>query len=91
MSSDSAVVVAPAKLTLSLRITGVRADGYHTIDAEMVSLAWHDTLTITPRPPDHTSRLTASGPFAVGMPLDESNLVAKALRLADRCADIHLD
>ena len=30
---------APAKLTLSLRITGVRADGYHLLDAEMDVLA----------------------------------------------------
>ena len=28
---------APAKLTLALRITGVRDDGYHLIDAEMVT------------------------------------------------------
>jgi 4-diphosphocytidyl-2-C-methyl-D-erythritol kinase len=79
-------VAAPAKLTLSLRITGVRADGYHLIDAEMVSLAWADTLTITPG----GSGLTADGPFAVGLPLDETNLVAKALRLADRSAAVHL-
>ena len=39
------VVVAPAKLTLSLRVTGVRADGYHLIDAEMVSLDLADELT----------------------------------------------
>jgi 4-diphosphocytidyl-2-C-methyl-D-erythritol kinase len=84
-------VVAPAKLTLSLRITGVRADGYHTIDAEMVTLDWHDTLLITPRPPTERPALSASGPFAVGMPLDESNLVAKALRLVRRSADIHID
>ena len=31
---------APAKLTLSLRVTGVRADGYHLLDAEMVTLTW---------------------------------------------------
>ena len=30
--------VARAKLTLSLRITGVREDGYHLLDAEMVTL-----------------------------------------------------
>ena len=30
---------APAKLTLSLRVVGVRPDGYHLIDAEMVTLA----------------------------------------------------
>ena len=29
---------APAKVTLSLRITGVRDDGYHLIDAEMVTV-----------------------------------------------------
>ena len=37
---------APAKLTLELRRTGVRDDGYHLIDAEMGTLAVHDTLTI---------------------------------------------
>ena len=31
-------VLAPAKLTVSLRVTGVRADGYHELDAEMVTL-----------------------------------------------------
>ncbi len=39
-------LTAPAKLTLSLRITGVRADGYHFIDAEMVTLDLADTLEI---------------------------------------------
>ena len=80
------VVDAPAKLTLSLRITGVRADGYHLIDAEMVTLDWHDTVTIDPS----SSGLTADGPYSKGMPLDESNLVARALRLVDRTAAIHV-
>ncbi len=77
---------APAKLTLSLRITGVRDDGYHLIDAEMVTLDWADTVTITAG----GSGLTADGPFAHGMPLDRTNLVAKALLLADRTAAVHL-
>ncbi|MFT3853251.1 MAG: 4-(cytidine 5'-diphospho)-2-C-methyl-D-erythritol kinase [Ilumatobacteraceae bacterium] len=79
-------ILAPAKLTLSLRITGVRDDGYHLIDAEMVTLALADTLTITPG----GDGLSASGPFADGMPLDETNLVAKALRLAGREAGVHV-
>ncbi len=37
---------APAKLTLSLRITGVRDDGYHLIDAEMVTLDFGDRLAL---------------------------------------------
>ena len=41
------VVLAPAKLTLSLRVTGVRADGYHLLDAEMVSLDLADELTFS--------------------------------------------
>jgi 4-diphosphocytidyl-2-C-methyl-D-erythritol kinase len=77
---------APAKLTLTLRITGLRADGYHLIDAEMVTLDWADTLTIDP----DGSGLTADGPCAAGMPLDERNLVAKALVLAGRSAAVHL-
>jgi 4-diphosphocytidyl-2-C-methyl-D-erythritol kinase len=38
---------APAKLTLSLRVVGVRDDGYHLIDAEMVTLDLADTLTFS--------------------------------------------
>ncbi|MFM2072699.1 MAG: hypothetical protein RLZZ623_2963, partial [Actinomycetota bacterium] len=85
------IVEAPAKLTRSLRITGVRDDGFHLIDAEMVALELADTLTITPSDTaaDHIS-LTADGPYAMGMPLDETNLVARALRLAGRTAHVHL-
>ncbi|MEI8240258.1 MAG: 4-(cytidine 5'-diphospho)-2-C-methyl-D-erythritol kinase, partial [Actinomycetota bacterium] len=82
----SIVVSAPAKLTLSLRLTGVRADGYHLIDAEMVSLEWADTLTITP----DEDGLSADGPFAAGMPLDDTNLVARALAFVGRRAAVHL-
>ncbi|MDZ7732033.1 MAG: hypothetical protein U5R31_02035 [Acidimicrobiia bacterium] len=38
---------APAKLTLTLRVTGVRDDGHHLLDAEMVSLDLADTLTVS--------------------------------------------
>lgn len=80
-------IEAPAKLTVSLRITGVRNDGYHLIDAEMVTLDLVDVLTIDPS----GSGLTGSGPFSAGMPLDDRNLVAKALRLAGRTAAAHID
>jgi 4-diphosphocytidyl-2-C-methyl-D-erythritol kinase len=84
---DRTTVRAPAKLTLSLRITGVRADGYHLIDAEMVTLDWADTLTIQPG----GRGLTVSGPFADGVPLDRRNLVGRALQLCGRNAAVHID
>ena len=48
MTNRGLRLVAPAKLTVSLRVTGRRTDGFHLIDAEMVSLALHDELTVRP-------------------------------------------
>jgi 4-diphosphocytidyl-2-C-methyl-D-erythritol kinase len=75
---------AHAKLTLGLRITGVRDDGYHLIDAEMVSLDLHDLVTLTPG----GHGIDASGPFCDGIPLDGTNLVARAVRLAGTVDDV---
>ena len=41
-------VEAHAKLTRSLRVVGVRDDGYHLLDAEMVALDLHDVLELSP-------------------------------------------
>ena len=90
MSASTVALRAHAKLTLSLRITGVRDDGYHLIDAEMVSLDLHDLISLTPG----ASGITASGPFSEGMPLDDSNLVARAMHLAgdaDVDVGVHID
>jgi 4-diphosphocytidyl-2-C-methyl-D-erythritol kinase len=82
------VLRAPAKLTRSLRVVGRRDDGYHLIDAEMVTLDLADTLTVeaSARP-----TLTMSGPFAQGVPTDESNLVMRALASVSRMANVHVD
>ena len=64
---------ALAKLTRSLRITGVRPDGYHELDAEMVTVDLADELTF-----DEGDGLEVTGPAATGVPV-EGNLVAKAL------------
>ena len=79
---------APAKLTLSLRVTGVRSDGYHLIDAEMVALSLTDIVHITP---SDSIRISAVGPFSLGIPTDESNLVHKALSLVQRTADVRVE
>lgn len=79
-------VKAPAKLTLSLHIVGLRGDGYHLIDAEMVTLDWHDTVTIDPS----STGLSADGSYAPDLPLGRANLVTKALRLVGRTAAVHI-
>jgi 4-diphosphocytidyl-2-C-methyl-D-erythritol kinase len=78
---------ACAKLTRSLRVSGVRNDGYHLIDSEMVSLELHDLVTVT----EGSSGIMVSGAFAQGVPTDATNLVAKALVMARRRAAVHLD
>jgi hypothetical protein len=59
-AGDPVTLRAHAKLTLGLRITGVRDDGYHLIDAEMVSLDLHDLVTLTPGPCDSSATSTPS-------------------------------
>lgn len=87
-TSSPWVGAAPAKLTLSLQVTGVRDDGYHLIDAEMVTLDIADTVSITAA--DSTS-ITISGPFADGVSTGDDNLVARALALIGHQAAVHIE
>ena len=81
-------VLAPAKLTLSLRVTGVRADGYHLIDAEMITLDLFDRLVIVPG--GSGVRVTQNGePLDVGEGTG-SGLVEQALTLADAVASVEV-
>ena len=82
--------LAPAKLTLSLRITGVRDDGYHEIDAEMATLDLCDRLEIHPSSGGAADvrMLDAAGDdFAAVLPA-AGNLVVRALALAGRRARV---
>jgi 4-diphosphocytidyl-2-C-methyl-D-erythritol kinase len=81
-------IAAHAKLTLDLRVTGLRDDGFHLIDAEMVTLDLADSLTITPVP--DKSMLTVDGPYADGIDTGPGNLVLRALELAGRSAVVNL-
>ena len=64
-------VRAFAKINLTLRVLGVRADGYHELRTTFQSLALHDTLTFTPR--RGPFRLDCDDPALSGRP-DESGL-----------------
>jgi 4-diphosphocytidyl-2-C-methyl-D-erythritol kinase len=78
-------VLAPAKLTLSLRVTGVRADGYHLIDAEMVTLDLADELELT-----DGDGLEVTGATGLDVPGGDDNLVRRALDAAGRRAHVRL-
>jgi 4-diphosphocytidyl-2-C-methyl-D-erythritol kinase len=82
-------VVAPAKLTLTLTITGVRSDGYHELRAEMVALSLADELTFT----DGGSGLTVEaepGTRAEALAEEGANLITLALAAVGRAAAVHL-
>ncbi|HEX2047661.1 MAG TPA: 4-(cytidine 5'-diphospho)-2-C-methyl-D-erythritol kinase [Acidimicrobiales bacterium] len=77
---------APAKLTVSLRVAGVRDDGHHLLDAEMVTLDYGDVLEI-----GEGDGLEVVGPWASGVPVGEENLVRRALAATGRRAFVRLD
>ena len=79
-------LLAPAKLTLSLRVTGVRDDGYHLIDAEMVLVDLYDELEVDPA----GSGLTVVDADGNESPGAADDLVARALAQAGRAAGVRL-
>ena len=81
-------VLARAKLTLSLRVLGVRPDGYHELEALVVSLRDpHDVVGLRLQAPFGV-RVRLSGRAVIGVPADETNLAARAARLLlDAAAD----
>jgi 4-diphosphocytidyl-2-C-methyl-D-erythritol kinase len=85
---------APAKVNLTLHVTGQRDGGYHLLDSLVVFADVGDQLTLKPSP---DLRLNVGGPFSMGVPADDRNLVMQAaralagLRGVDRGATIQLD
>lgn len=79
------VLAAPAKLTRSLRITGLRADGHHLLEAEMVSIDLCDELRFA----------EGDGLQVLGggqeVPADDDNLVRRAMQLVGRQAAVELE
>jgi len=86
-------VSAPAKLTLSLEVTGTRGDGYHLLRAEMVTVDLADTLII-----EEGRGLTLSSETTQGgagwwdgsLSAGDDNLVARALAATGRTARVHV-
>ncbi len=73
---------APAKINLTLHVSGQRPDGYHELDSLVVfARDLGDRVTVQP---SDTMSLAVSGPFAKGVPADGTNLVLKAAELLRR-------
>lgn len=66
---------APAKVNLTLHVTGQRGDGYHLLDSLVVFADVADQLTATTAP---DMRMSVSGPFSPGVPSDHTNLIMRA-------------
>lgn len=92
---------APAKINLSLRVVGKRADGYHLLQMVMAPLAFGDDLEV--QSPVSTSR-SAANRFEIDgivlttddalVPLDERHLCVRAARamraVAGRDDPVHI-
>jgi 4-diphosphocytidyl-2-C-methyl-D-erythritol kinase len=70
---------APAKINLTLHVTGQRPDGYHMLDSLVVFADVGDRLSVETA--DDLS-LSVTGPMAKGVPSDGRNLVLKAAQIA---------
>jgi 4-diphosphocytidyl-2-C-methyl-D-erythritol kinase len=78
------VEYARAKLTLSLRVTGVRDDGYHLLESEMVTLDLADTLLFGPGTGMEVVPLVETARF-------EPTLITDALAAVGRSAFVRLE
>jgi 4-diphosphocytidyl-2-C-methyl-D-erythritol kinase len=68
---------APAKVNLTLRVTGRRPDGYHLLDSLVVFAGVGDRLTVAP---GEELSLAITGPFGAGLAAEPDNLVLRAAR-----------
>jgi 4-diphosphocytidyl-2-C-methyl-D-erythritol kinase len=81
-------IKAPAKINLSLDITGKRPDGYHNIKSVMASVSLYDELTITLTPcPGGGERFSAAS-AGCKLPEGDGNLAVRAARLFMESAGI---
>jgi 4-diphosphocytidyl-2-C-methyl-D-erythritol kinase len=79
---------APAKINLTLRVAGRRADGYHDIESLVVFASIADALTFTP---GRALALSVGGPTAGASGTLADNLVLKAANaLAQHIAGLKL-
>ncbi|MEU5040414.1 4-(cytidine 5'-diphospho)-2-C-methyl-D-erythritol kinase [Streptomyces griseorubiginosus] len=78
----SVTVRVPAKVNVQLAVAAARPDGFHDLANVFLAVGLHDEVTVTPA---EELRVTCEGPDAAQVPLDRTNLAARAaLALAGR-------
>jgi 4-diphosphocytidyl-2-C-methyl-D-erythritol kinase len=88
IETGSEASLAPAKINLTLRISGRRSDGYHELESLVAFAPFGDRLTFSPNGP---LDLDVSGPMADGAGPVSDNLVLRAARaLAGRIEGLRL-
>ena len=78
---------APAKVNLTLHVTGRRDDGYHLLDSLVVFADVCDQLSATS---SADLRISVSGPFSPGVPNDDSNLMMRAAMVLQRVRGVEM-
>lgn len=86
--AQTAEAFAPAKINLTLHVTGQRTDGYHLLDSLVVFADIGDRITVQAA---EKMSLNVVGPMRAGVPTDGGNLVMKAAELLGVPADITLE
>ena len=77
---------APAKLTLSLAITGVRESGLHELQAEMVTIDFQDTLRLR----EGDTEVTYQGEYPI-TPSSNDDLIVRALNAVGLSMKVEVD
>ncbi|MDQ1018719.1 4-(cytidine 5'-diphospho)-2-C-methyl-D-erythritol kinase [Streptomyces afghaniensis] len=87
----SVTVRVPAKVNVQLAVGPARPDGFHPLANVFLAVGLYDEVTVTPA---DELRLTCEGPDAGQVPLDRTNLAARAAEALagryGRTADVHI-
>lgn len=77
-TAASVTVRVPAKVNVQLAVGAARADGFHDLANVFLAVGLYDEVTATPA---DTLRITAEGHDVDRIPLDRTNLAARAAEL----------
>jgi 4-diphosphocytidyl-2-C-methyl-D-erythritol kinase len=79
-------VRVPAKVNLELKVGPRRRDGYHELSTVYMAVGLHDEVTVVP---SDDWAVLVTGPYADGVPRDDTNLAVRAARALGAQVGIH--